>query len=222
LSKFLSGPFSPSLKDDGRFEPPTHCLRLPSFSSQTIAYSSSSSSSSQPIAVPVRPSFTNHISPLHQVKSYPSPSLFLPSPASLPPPVHITFALLCFALLSCRPSTQEANKHKQASSISKTRTSREKPLIPTSQGEIRLRIKLREAKKHRNSPPPSLKKKAAATSHGAEQGGAEKEAQGPAPDAPVQAQGRLPGRGLPVEPRRRGHVPGAGVGAQLHAGHQQL
>jgi hypothetical protein len=78
-------------------------------------------------------------SPLHQVRSYPSPnplppSFLLPSP-NLP---QFTSPLLPFALLSCRPptqeaccqkkkKTQEANKHKQASSFNKTRPSREKP-----------------------------------------------------------------------------------------------
>jgi len=100
---------------------------------------------SQHIAVPVQPSLTNLVlflffllflvlsspSPLHQVRSYPSPnplppSFLLPSP-NLP---QFTSPLLPFALLSCRPPTQEACCQKKKR---KKPTSTSKPPVSTRQ-----------------------------------------------------------------------------------------
>lgn len=157
--KFSMDPSSRSLKMTAtlsRGRPPTvsgsshpssihhRLLPFPSPSSTNLVFSSTFSLCSP--------------SPLHQVKSCPSlnplPSAFLLPPPNLLLP-QFTSPLLRFALLSCRPSTKEANECKQAFSFNKTRTCEEtvdlyKPRRNPEEGLI----KLKESQK-----PPSPPRK---------------------------------------------------------------
>ena len=118
-----------SLKDDGRFQPPTHCVRLPHI-----------------LHLPPFPCAL--LSILNQAESCLVPPL-IPSPClPLPPPnLPLSSHHLCFALalLSCRPSTQEANRNKQPSSFSKTRT---------CEKFIQRRTNFQEAKESQKLPSP--------------------------------------------------------------------